>query len=98
MSQANLDYNSSTNLQALPPFPRSQLPKSQINQWKKLLSAKRAELSSFYMPHTHISVLCTSINFFFIDFFLTCMMDFAKKKGLLVVLSSTYQNNYDDFY
>lgn len=50
------------------------------------------------MHHTHISVLCTSINFFFIDFFLTCMMDFAKKKGLLVVLSSAYQNNYDDFY
>lgn len=32
MSQANLDYNSSTNLQALPPFPQSQLPKSQKNQ------------------------------------------------------------------
>ena len=39
MSQANLDYNSSTNLQALPPFPQSKLPKSQKNQWKKLLSA-----------------------------------------------------------
>lgn len=97
MSQANLDYNSSTNLQALPPFLRSQLPKSQINQWKKLLSAKRAELFFLYASHPHFCAVHEH-QFFFIDFFLTCMMDFAKKKGLLVVLSSAYQNNYDNFY
>ena len=97
MSQANLDYNSSTNLQALPLFLRSQLPKSQINQWKKLLSAKRAELFFLYASHPHFCAVHEH-QFFFIDFFLTCMMDFAKKKGLLVVLSSAYQNNYDNFY
>ena len=99
MSQTNLDCNSSTNLQALPPFPQSQLPKSQKKISEKNYCQHRERNSLLFICLTSTFLCCALASIFFlIDFFLTCMMDFAKKKGLLVVLSSAYQNNYDDFY
>ena len=55
MSQAcNLDYNSSTNLQALPPFPQSQLPKSQKKSVKKIVVSIESETLFFlYASHPH---------------------------------------------
>ena len=53
MSQANLDSNSSTNLQALSPFPQSQLPKSQIVSEKIVVSPENRTLFFSYTSHPH---------------------------------------------
>lgn len=53
MSEANLDSNSSTNLQALSPFPQSQLPKSQIVSEKIVVSPENRTLFFSYASHPH---------------------------------------------
>ena len=53
MSQANLDYNSSTNLQALSPFLQSQLPKSQKVSEKIVVSTENRTLFFSYASHLH---------------------------------------------
>ena len=53
MSQANLDSNSSTNLQALSPFLQSQLPKSQKVSEKIVVSTENRTLFFSYAAHPH---------------------------------------------
>ena len=69
MSQANLDYNSSTNLQALPPFPAKSIAQITKKISEKNCCQHREQNSLLFICLTSTFLCCALASIFFLLIF-----------------------------